>query len=95
MPSEFDRRLAVVWLVLVGIALLYVVVDDSVTGALRASVPVTVIAICLAMIKVRIVMREFMEVRTSPRLLRRITDMLIVVMTAALIASFTVGRLVG
>ena len=42
---------------------------------LVASTAVTVAAICLALVKVRIIMREFMEVRHAPPLLRRLTDL--------------------
>ena len=57
-----------------------------------ASAVVTVGAICLALIKVRIIMREFMEVRSAPRFLLRITDLWVVLMGVAMLAAYLVGR---
>lgn len=70
------KRLFGVWLILVTISLGYLWIDHVAT---RRSIPiastvVTVFAICFALIKVRIIMREFMEVRRAPRVLRRLTD---------------------
>ena len=97
MDTTFNRRLFVVWLVLVGITLAYLWIDHAVgRGALpRASTVVTVGAICLALVKVRIIIREFMEVRHAPRLLYRLTDLLVVVMATALLSSYAAGRLVA
>lgn len=97
METTFNKRLFVVWLVLVGITLSYLWIDHAVGGGglPRASTVVTVIAICLALVKVRIIMREFMEVRHAPRLLCHLTDLLVVVMAAALLGSYAAGRLVS
>jgi hypothetical protein len=40
-------------------------------------------------------MREFMDVRSAPPLLRRITDGLVAVIGVALLASYLVGRAVA
>ena len=97
MGTTFDRRLFVVWLVLVGITLAYVGLDHSLGGGttLSASAAVTVGAIGLALVKVRIIMREFMEVRHAPPLLRRLTDLLVVVMAIAMIGAYAAGRTLG
>ena len=94
MAPLVNKRLFVAWLVLTAITLLYFWIDRSGnrSGALRASAVVTVSAICLALVKVRIIMRQFMEVRDAPLLLRRLTDFWILLMAVALLASYFAGR---
>ncbi|EUA51246.1 prokaryotic Cytochrome C oxidase subunit IV family protein [Mycobacterium xenopi 3993] len=52
---------------------------------------VTTSAIVMALIKVRIVFREFMEVRHAPVLLCRLTDGWVVLMAVCLLGSYFVG----
>ena len=59
------------------------------------STTVTVAAIVLALVKLRIIMREFMDVRHAPRMLRTMTDVLVVVMGVALLGSYLVGKAVA
>ena len=40
-------------------------------------------------------MREFMDVRHAPRVLRTMTDVLVVVMAVALLGSYLVGKAVA
>ena len=68
-------------------------VDDD--GVLRASTVASVAAIVLALVKVRIIMREFMDVRHAPRVLRAMTDALVIVMGACLLGTYLVGRAVA
>jgi hypothetical protein len=56
---------------------------------------VTVVAICLALLKVRIIMREFMEVRSAPRVLRRLTDFWVLLMGVALLGVYFAGKAVA
>ena len=60
MESLVNKRLFVAWLVLTAITLLYFWIDRSAnsSGARTASTVVTVSAICLALVKVRIIMRR-------------------------------------
>lgn len=97
MRDLFSGRLFFAWLVLVGITLLYLLIDQAVdrSGVLVASATVTLAAVCLALVKVRIIMREFMEVRNAPRILCRITDLWVVLMAAALIGTYLGGRAVA
>jgi Prokaryotic Cytochrome C oxidase subunit IV len=90
-------RLFVAWLVLVAITLVYLWMDDAAdaSGVLVASTGVTVVAICLALVKARIILREFMDVRHAPPLLRRLTDLLVAVMAVALLGTYLVGRAVA
>ena len=90
-------RLLVAWLVLVAITIIYLWIDNSAddNGVLVASTAVTVTAIGLALVKFRIIMREFMDVRHAPRLLRRLTDILVVVVAVSLLSAYFVGRAVA
>jgi hypothetical protein len=47
--------------------------------------------IVIALIKVRIIFREFMEVRQAPVLLCRLTDAWVVLIGAALLGSYFIG----
>ncbi len=94
MKPRFDKRLFVAWLLLATITVMYLWLDHSAShgGVVVASTLVTVTGIALALVKVRIIMREFMEVRHAPRLLCRLSDLLVVVMAAALLGSYFVGK---
>jgi hypothetical protein len=94
VDATFNKRLFAVWLLLVGITVSYLWIDHAAggAGAPRASTAVTVLAICLALVKVRVIVREFMEVRHAPRALCRITDGLILVMALAMLGTYAAGR---
>ena len=93
VEKGFKKRLFVVWLILVAISLGYLWIDHVATrhGVAIASTVVTVFAICFALIKVRIIMREFMEVRSAPRVLRRLTDFWVLLMAVALLGVYFAG----
>ena len=52
---------------------------------------VTSSVIVIALIKVRIIFREFMEVRNAPVLLCRLTDAWVVMIGAALLGCYFIG----
>jgi cytochrome c oxidase subunit IV len=87
----------IVWLVLSSMTFAYIWLDDSADddGVLRASTVVTVSAIVIALVKVRIIFREFMEVRHAPVLLRRLTDAWVVLIAVCLLGSYFVGSAVS
>ena len=58
---------------------------------LRSSAVVTSSVIVIALIKVRIIFREFMEVRHAPVLLCRLTDVWVLLIAAGLFGSYFVG----
>jgi hypothetical protein len=91
-----NKRLLVAWLALsaITIASLSVARLDS-PDALRANAAITVAAIAVALIKVRIIFREFMEVRHAPVLLGRLTDGWLVVTAAALLGTYFAGGRLG
>jgi hypothetical protein len=92
-----NKRLLLVWLILCAITLMYIWIDGAAdsNGVLMAGTAGTVLAIGLALVKVRIIMREFMEVRHAPRFLRALTDLWIVVMAGALLGTYLVGRAIA
>lgn len=93
-----NRRLFVVWMILVVISLSYLLIDHTAAshrGFPTASTAVTVVAICFALLKVRIIMREFMEVRGAPVVLRRLTDFWVVLMAVAMLGTYLAGKAVA
>lgn len=76
---------------LASLTLSYLWLDYSVDGSPKASAVVTSSVIVIALIKVRIIFREFMEVRQSPAVLRRLTDACVLVVGATLLGSYLVG----
>ncbi len=97
MCTTFNKRLLIVWAILTSMTLVYVWLDSSVdqNGTLRASTVVTVSAIVIALIKVRIIFREFMEVRHAPALLCRLTDGWVVLIGICLLGSYFVGSAIA
>ena len=60
--------------------------------ALTPNAAITSSAIVMALIKVRIIFREFMDVRHAPVLLRRLTDLWVVFTGAILLGCYWAGR---
>ena len=87
------RRSFIVLLILVAITLGYLALDRSADahGADRASTIVTTMAIGLALVKVRLIFREFMQVRNAPALLCRLTDLWVALIAAVLLGSYFLG----
>jgi hypothetical protein len=92
-----ERRLAVALVVVVAITLIYLVVDDGTDdhGVGRASTVASLAAIGLALVKLRIILREFMDVRHAPRMLRTITDALVATMGVLLVGTYLIGRTIA
>lgn len=88
---KFNKRLMVVWLILASLTLAYLWIDHSVDGSLKSSALVTTSVIVIALVKVRIIFREFMEVRGAPVLLCRLTDAWVVVMAVAMLGCYFIG----
>jgi hypothetical protein len=88
---KFNKRLLIVWVVLASLTLGYLWIDHAVGGSYSASAVVTSSVIVIAVIKVRIIFREFMEVRQAPVLLCRLTDAWVVLIAASLLACYFIG----
>jgi hypothetical protein len=90
--AGFEKRLIVVWLLLSAITLAQLgigSVDDR--AALTPNAAVTTGAILIALVKVRIIFREFMEVRHAPVLLGRLTDLWVVLTGVVLLGAYFAG----
>ena len=94
MNAGFEKRLLVVWLVLsaITIAQLGVGAVDR-QAELTPNAAITSSAIVMALIKVRLIFREFMEVRHAPALLCRLTDLWVVLTGATLLGCYLAGHL--
>jgi hypothetical protein len=93
MSVTVNMRLLFVWLILSAMTVVYVWLDHNADqdGTATASTAVTVSAIVIALVKVRIIFREFMEVRHAPAWLCRLTDGWVVLIGTALIGAYFVG----
>ena len=93
MNTGFEKRLLVVWLVLSAITIAQLGVGSvDRQAALTPNAAITSSAILMALIKVRIIFREFMEVRHAPVLLCRLTDLWVVLTGVILLGCYLVGR---
>ena len=94
MAASSSKRLNLAWVVLVAITVIYLWIDHTADedGTPVSSTAVTVSAIVLALVKYRIVLREFMDVRHAPRLLRRLTDIVVAAISVSLLSAYFVGR---
>jgi hypothetical protein len=92
MSTAFDRRLLTVWLALSAITgLSWWIGSRHGHDALSLNAAITFSVISIAVVKVRIIMREFMEVRQAPSLLRHLTDIWLLITAVALLGIYTVG----
>jgi hypothetical protein len=89
---QIEKRLIVVLLALSAITLAQLAVGSlGEQDALAPNAAITSSAIVIALIKVRVIIREFMEVRHAPVLLCRLTDLWVAVTGVSLLGSYFVG----
>ena len=92
MNTGFEKRLLVVWLALSAMTIAQLGVGSlDGQGALRPNAAITSSVIVIALVKVRIIIREFMEVRHAPVLLCRLTDLWVVLTGVSLLGCYFVG----
>ena len=92
MNGRLEKRLIFVWLALSAITLAQLAVGSlGERDSLTPNAALTLIAIVIALIKVRVIIREFMEVRHAPVLLCRLTDLWVVLTGVSLLGSYFVG----
>lgn len=83
------RAVTFAWLVLCTITMLsWWLAPGHSGGHAEASIPITVVAILLGLVKCRMIIRYFMEVRAAPHWLRRGTDAWLIVLWVALLAIY-------
>lgn len=88
---KFNKRLLVVWVILASLTLAYLWIDRTANGTLRSSVVITSCVTVIALVKVRIIFREFMEVRQAPVLLCRLTDAWVLLIGGILLSCYFIG----
>ena len=94
MNRRFEKRLIFVWLALSAITLAQLGLGSlGERNSLTPNAVITSSAIVIALIKVRVIIREFMEVRHAPVLLCRLTDLWVVLTGVSLLGSYFVGRM--
>jgi apolipoprotein N-acyltransferase len=90
MSANGERRLLLVWLALVAVTLVSWWIGSSHgDGEFRSNALITYGVLLIAAIKIRVIVREFMEVRHAPHSLRRLTDGWTVFVIAALLAIYS------
>ena len=76
MNPTATRRITYTWVVLSAITVASWLLARTDDGAhLNPSTPITVTVLVLALLKIRLVLRSFAEVRTAPRWLHLFTDL--------------------
>lgn len=91
VPSQ--ARLPLAWFALSAITIVSWWVGQGRGHAFEADAAVSLSVILMAAVKVRVIFREFMDVRHAPVLLKRLTDAWLGLMVAGLLAAyFLVGR---
>jgi hypothetical protein len=86
-----NKRLLFAWLILAALTLSYLWIDHTANGSPRASALITCSVVVIALVKVRIIFREFMEVRQAPVLLCRLTDAWVVLIGVAMLSCYFIG----
>jgi apolipoprotein N-acyltransferase len=96
MGVSTEKRLLVVWIALSAItAISWWIGSAHGHDAFRLNVFITFSVILLAIIKARVIIREFMEVRQAPALLRRLTDGWLLCIAVALLGIYSIGAMLG
>ena len=92
MNAGFAKRPIVVWGVLAAVTILQLgLASIGGRAATAGKSGIAAGAIAIALIKVRIIIREFMEVRHAPVLLGRLTDLWVVLTGALLLGGYLAG----
>ena len=91
MGSAFEKRLLFVWLALSAITLASVWMGADGGAGPSPDAAIAAGAIAIALVKTRIIFREFMEVRHAPARLGRLTDVWLAVTAACLLAAHLAG----
>ncbi|MGV0739957.1 prokaryotic cytochrome C oxidase subunit IV family protein [Mycolicibacterium sp. (ex Dasyatis americana)] len=70
-----DKAVTQTWLLLIAITVgSWWLAPAQYSETLRPSVPITALVLALTLVKSRLIIRQFMEVRTAPRWLKLATD---------------------
>jgi Prokaryotic Cytochrome C oxidase subunit IV len=89
MGSTARNRLLIVWAALTTITLLSWGIGSSHgSGTIRPDAAVALGAIAITLIKVRVIVREFMDVRSAPKKLKTVTDAWLITFGLAMLAAY-------
>lgn len=92
MNAAFEKRLGIVWAILSAITAAQYFALTAGTGVLfTPNAVLTTSVIVVSLIKVRLILVEFMEVRHAPAGLRRLADLWLVLSGAALLGVYLTG----
>jgi hypothetical protein len=91
VSTRFEKRPAVVLLALSAITLGQLGFGSLGPAELGPNAVITSFAIGIALVKVRVILREFMEVRHAPLLLCRLTDCWVVFAGVSLLGAYFAG----
>ena len=92
MHGGSGKRLSLVWLLLAALTLSQLGAGSSAGRELLApNAAVTASVLVIALVKVRIIFREFMDVRHAPVLLGRLTDAWLVATGVILLGAWFAG----
>ncbi len=93
MSSAAERRLASVWLLLAAITVVQLGLDSiDGQGPLQPNGWITSAIIVIALLKVRLILLEFMELRQAPARLVRLAEFWVVLTGATLLGIYFLGR---
>jgi caa(3)-type oxidase subunit IV len=88
MSTTNARATTYVWAILSVLTLLSLWLGPARVGHVAASLPITVAVLTMALIKARLIIQYFMEVRTAPRWLRIATDGWLIVLFGGVVAIY-------
>jgi hypothetical protein len=90
MTTTPTKRPTYVWAITIAITIVasWLGRTTQVNGYYVASTTVTVIVLAIALVKCRLIIRTFMEVRTAPTWLRRSTDLWLILFWGAVLALY-------
>jgi Prokaryotic Cytochrome C oxidase subunit IV len=89
MVLGFERKLLLVWALLVGVTLLsWQIGANHGHGVFVRTPAITFGVLAIAALKARIIIRRFMEASDAPALLRRLTDGWLLLATGALVVVY-------
>ncbi len=90
MTTTPGKRLTYVWVITIAITVVasWLGRSTQVNGHYIGSTKVTVIVLAIALVKCRLIIRTFMEVRTAPTWLRRFTDLWLILLWGCLLALY-------
>jgi|SRR5579859_5247843 len=92
MSPKVEKRLLAVWVALSAITVLsWWIGSQRGHNAFAMNSAITFAVLGIAAVKMRVIIREFMEVRHAPALLRRLTDAWLAVLFVTLLGIYALG----